>query len=82
MKATVHQINPRRGMVAALTENGDFSIFELLGDDVAVGDTVSWTGSTPLGSERITNHTQSRQFSVYFQNHHVSQRQLRQQLLR
>jgi len=81
MKATVRHINVLRGMVAALTEDGDFSIFELLGDEVAVGDTVSWTGSTPLGGETITNHTQGRQFGVYFQNHHVSQNQLRQQLL-
>ena len=68
-------------MVAALTENGDFSIFELFGDDVSVGDAVSWAGSTPLGGGTITNHTQQRQFSAYFQNHHVSQNQLRQQLL-
>lgn len=81
MKATVRHINPIRGMVAALTEDGDFSIFELLGDDVSVGDAVSWSGSTPLGGETITNHTQSRQFGVFFQNHHVTQSQLRQQLL-
>lgn len=81
MKGTVQQINQRRGMVAVLTENGDFSIFELFGDDVRIGDAVSWDGSTPLGSEQVANHTQGRQFDAYFQNHHVSQSQLRQQLL-
>lgn len=81
MKGTVYQINQRRSMVAVLTENDDFSIFELFGDDVQIGDAVSWNGSTPLGGGRVANHTQGRQFDVYFQNHYVSKGQLRQQLL-
>ena len=34
MKGTIFKINHRRGMVAILTENGDFSVFELLGEGV------------------------------------------------
>jgi plastocyanin len=69
-------------MVAALTENGDYSVFELLSEaDVAVGDTVSWQNATALGSELLTNQTRGSRFQVYFQNHHVSWSQLQQQLL-
>jgi hypothetical protein len=69
-------------MVAALTEDGSYSVFELLGgDSVEIGDEVSWKGTTPLGGERLRNHTQSEEFEVYFQNHYVHPDQLRQQLL-
>jgi hypothetical protein len=82
MKATVKHINANRGMVAALTEEGSYSIFELLGSDsVEIGDVVSWRGDTPLGGEPLRNLTQNSQFEVYFQNHHVHPDNLRQQLL-
>ena len=69
-------------MVAVLTENGDYSVFELLGGDHAgVGDVVSWQNATALGDELLTNHTQNSRFQIFFQNHHVSRSQLRQQLL-
>jgi hypothetical protein len=82
MKGAVKYINSNRGMVAVLTEDGDFSVFELLGGDrVEVGDAVSWKDATALGGEILTNHTQGERFEVYFQNHHVPPSQLRQQLL-
>ncbi|MBA4286864.1 MAG: hypothetical protein C0434_15170 [Xanthomonadaceae bacterium] len=81
MRGVVRYINEHRGMVAVLTENG-FSVFELLGGDpVEVGDTVSWADDTALGGELLTNHTQGERYEVFFQNHHVHQSQLRQQLL-
>jgi hypothetical protein len=46
---------PTSGMVAVSIEES-FSIFQLLGDEVEVGDVVSW-GATRPGSETITNHT-------------------------
>ena len=81
MKGQVVEINQMRGMAAILTEDGDYSILEMLGDEVESGDSISWQGSYPLGSETITNHTQGRTMSVYFQNHSVHKSQLRQQLL-
>lgn len=79
MKGTVTEINSARGMVAVSTEEG-FSIFELSGDEVQVGDVVSWSATRPFGSETITNHTQGNRVEVYFQNHWVTPEQLRAQL--
>ena len=82
MKAVVFDINWRRGMVAVLTENGDFSIFEMLGDDnFEKGDEVFWKNDTALGSEKIRNATKGETMEVFFQNHWVPKNQLRQQLL-
>ena len=39
-------------MVAVQTENGDFSVFEILGsNDFEIGDEVSWANDTGLGGE-------------------------------
>lgn len=82
MKGTVHYINHQRGMVAVLTEEGSYSIFELMGGDtVEVGDQVSWQNDTALGSENLSNRTQGERYEVYFQNHYVPESQLREQLL-
>ena len=82
MKGTIREINQIRGMVAVLTEEGNFSIFELLGGDIVeVGDEVQWKNDTGLGSEILTNLSRSESYEVYFQNHHVQKSQLRQQLL-
>ena len=41
MKGTIYMINLHRGMVAVQTENGDFSVFELLDNNpVEKGDEV------------------------------------------
>lgn len=82
LKGTVRYINHQRGMVAALTEEGSYSVFELLGGDaIEIGDSLSWQNDTSLGSETINNHTQSERYEVYFQNHHILESQLRRQLL-
>ncbi len=82
MRGTIYQINENRGMVGVLTEDGDFSIFELLSSDtVEIGDEVQWKNDTGLGDEHLTNITHTESFDVYFQNHHVSKDHLRQQLL-
>jgi len=65
-----------------LTENGDYSVFELSGEDqIEVSDEVYWEHDTALGSERLKNVTKNLTFEVYFQNHCVSKSNLRQQLL-
>jgi hypothetical protein len=82
MKGEVCEINQSRGMVAVQTENGDFSVFELLGgDSIEIRDEVSWQDDTSLGSTRLRNITQGSSYEVYFQNHSVSGNQLRGQLL-
>lgn len=81
MKGSVAHINHQRGMVAVETEDGDYSIIELLGDDVEVGDELRWRSDHPLGSETIRNISQAVDMEVFFQNHCVSPHQLRQQLL-
>ena len=82
MKGTIFKINHRRGMVAVLTENGDFSIFEILGGDpVEEGDEVSQKNDTGLGSEQLRNSTQQETYEVFSQNHWVPKSQLSQQLL-
>jgi len=81
MKGEVVQLNQGRGMVAVLTEDGEYSIVELLGDEVEIGDQLQWRGDHPLGSEDIMNLTQRHPLSVYFQNHCVPKSQLKQQLL-
>lgn len=82
VRGIIRYMNSNRGMVAVLTENENYSVFELLGGDpVEVGDVVSWKDDTALGGELLTNHTQGGHFEVYFQNHHVSRPQLKQQLL-
>lgn len=82
MLGRVALVNPRRGMVAVLTEDGDYSIIEMLGDDPPeIGDTISWGDDTALGSETVENRTSGEAYDVYFQNHWVSAGQVRQQLL-
>lgn len=82
MKATVRFLNPARGMVAAITEDGEFSVFEVLGSETfAEGDIVSWQGDTPLGGEKVTNHSQGEVCDVFFENHHVRPDHLRRALL-
>jgi hypothetical protein len=82
MNGTIHKVNWNKGMVGVLTEQGDFSVFELLGgDSVEEGDEVFWENDTGLGSEMLKNITQNETFEVYFQNHEVSKSQLNQQLL-
>ncbi len=82
MTGQVALVNPRRGMVAVLTEEGAYSIIEMLGDDPPeIGDVISWDDDTALGGETVRNRTQGEDYEVYFQNHHVTKGNLRQQLL-
>lgn len=82
MKGTVYQINEQRGMVAVLTGNGDFSIFEILGaGTIERGDEIQWRNDAALGGEMLTNLTQGETYEVYFQNHCVPKVQVKQQLL-
>jgi hypothetical protein len=82
MRGQVFAMNPRRGMVAIETEGHGFTIIELLSDDdIEIGDEMSWSDDTGLGSETYRNITKGTRMDVYVQNHWVSKNQLRQQLL-
>jgi hypothetical protein len=81
MRGKIFEINVARGMVAVHTEAGDYSVFEVFGDEMEIGDWVTWNGVSPLGHEILRNLTQGQDLQVYFQNHHVSKGNLRQQLL-
>lgn len=80
MRGQVRVINPARGMVALQTPEG-FTIIELTGDDVELGDVVAWEDATAMGGETYYNVTQGRPIEVYVQNHHVPGARLRQQLM-
>jgi len=81
MNGKVYQINPNRGMVAVLTENGDFTIIEIIGAyEIDIGDELTWKNDTALGSEQYRNITKKQDIEVFVQNHSVNKNQLRQQL--
>lgn len=81
MKATVVLVNQNRGMVAAQTEDGQYSIFELLGSyDIDVGDVVSSSDFNSMGGETYRNITKREDMDVYVQNLVGSIEQARRQV--
>ena len=82
MKGTIFRINQKRGMIAVLTLNGDYSVFENISSDkFEVGDKVSWRNDTIMGFEQITNHSSNFTTGVFFQNHCVPKSNVSAQLL-
>ena len=82
MKGTISNINWNRGMIAVLTESEDYSVFELLSEEnIDIGDEVSWHENHPLGDCKITNHTKNEIIEIYFQDHWVTNQNLRRRLL-
>ena len=71
MTGIVKMTNPKRSMVAVWTDEG-YTIIELLGDDVEIGDRLTWPGSAPLGGQTVWNATQGVKMDVFMQDHHVS----------
>jgi len=81
MKGVIHLINKQMGLAAIQTENKDFSVIEFLDENPSEeGDEVYWDCNTPLGSTIIVNLTKRQKNEVYFQNHWISQNQLKNQL--
>lgn len=77
MKGIVDYINEQRGMVAVLTDDGDYSIIEILGSGgFDLGDEVSWAEHMPLGGGTVMNLTRGGSCSVFFQDHWVSKDRL------
>lgn len=69
MNAEVVIINQTKGMIAALSEVGDYIILEIMGNyDIDEGDIVSHTDFYSMGSEEYYNLSKQYSFSVYVQN--------------
>jgi hypothetical protein len=82
MHGIITNINHRKGMVAVLTANEDYSIFETTNsEDYEIQDRVSWEDEHPLGDCKLMNLTKNEKESVYFQNHCVSNSNSVRQLL-
>lgn len=80
MTGTVEAIN-RSSDLAAVSTNEGFSIVEMLGVGIEVGDVLRWEGRYPLGVWPASNVSQFRQVQVYFQNHRVAEQDVPAQLL-
>ena len=76
MRGTIQYINPFTGLVAALTTDGAFSVFELVSGRAEAGDSVSWAGDCPFGADTVRNLTQTLLLDVVFKNHNVAVTQL------
>jgi len=69
-------------MVAIATEDGGFTIIELLSEwSLELGDEIPWADRYGLGHESYRNVTQQTEEEVFVQNHEVSRTNLRAQLL-
>lgn len=68
MKGKIVLLNPKRGMVTALTENGEYTSFEILGGyDVEIGDVISGNLES-LGGETFYNQTKKEKFEVFVED--------------
>ncbi|MGC2425321.1 MAG: hypothetical protein WA666_13325 [Nitrospirota bacterium] len=71
MKGTVVEYNPKRGTCIVKDNSNEYSVLELLGHEVEVGDVISGNLHN-LGSETVFNETQMEAMSVYIQDIHAS----------
>jgi hypothetical protein len=82
MTGKVCGINPLRGLVAIVAEQGGCTIIELLGDDpIELGDAIEWDNDTAVGEELYRNHTRRIRLWVDVRRHDLPRTQVRQQLL-
>lgn len=63
MRGEVTLINPKRGMAALVTENEEYTSFELLGYDVEIGDIIRGDLES-VGSETWYKETQMEKIEV------------------
>jgi len=82
MTGLIVEINAAGGMIGVQTEAGACSVIEILWtDQVEVGDSIEWTGDTPLGRTWVINRSKGLRFTGFFQSHGVSEEDLREELL-
>ncbi len=72
MRGIIKLISPNQDMIGVETENGHFSILELIGGYAPeVGDIV--TGELEsLGGEEVLNRTQNEEWDVFIQDIYAS----------
>jgi len=63
MKGKVALINPKRGMAALITENGEYTSFEPAGYDVEIGDIISGDLES-VGGKTWHNETKMEEIEV------------------
>lgn len=72
MKGTVSLISYNRDMVAVTTENGDYTIFEVLGGhNIELGDAISGNLEN-LAGEILTNLSKDEEIDVFIEDIHSS----------
>ncbi|MFH0920740.1 MAG: hypothetical protein V1913_10295 [Fibrobacterota bacterium] len=82
MKGTVFSVNSTTCMVAVQTEDGEFTVFELLENEpVAPGDDVEWKDGASLGPVVVTDYRLKRVFEAFFHAHHLTRMEVSQQLV-
>ena len=81
-KGTVAAINLKRGMVAIATEDDGYTIIELLSDfELEIDDSFFWSNGYAMGHKIYKNVSKGHSAEVYVQNHGVTKKNLRAQLL-
>lgn len=71
MKGTIQYMNLRNGLVAVLTFEHRFTVFELLSGEAEVGDVVSWAEPCPEGIRTVHNQAKDCLLRVLFSRHDV-----------
>lgn len=71
MKGTIQYMNPRNGLVAVLTFEHRFTVFELLSGLAEVGDLVSWVQPYPEGIRTVHNQAKDCLLRALFMHHDV-----------
>lgn len=80
-EGTVRAINTRRGMVAIKSDDGGFTIIEMMGNfAIELGDRIAWSNDYGLGGEVYRNLTSGESGDVYVQDHDVSELDVRRKL--
>jgi len=72
MRGTIKLINNKKGFIAVLTEEEEYSIIELQRDYSPEVDDVVSGDLEGLGGETIRNETQKQDWSVFIQDIHAS----------
>ncbi len=72
MKGKITKINSRKGFVAILTENNDYTVIEILGNYyLEVGDIIKGNLDS-LGRESLYNVSQDEEIDVFVQEIYAS----------
>ncbi len=79
MRGIVHAVSSVNGFAAVQTPSGEYTIVEVLGDELEVGDQVEGNLES-LRGEYLTKVAPRERLSVFIQNSHVDAARARQVL--